>query len=301
MPVYNGERYLEEAVESILTQTFEDFELIISDNASTDRTGEICRAYAEKDDRIRYFSMAQNVGVIENFNKVFHLSTGRYFKWAAADDVCGRDYLRQAVEVLDHEPSVVLVWARIAGIDENGEPAALPNEVSDLNSAVSVYSPHPVVRFRRLLRNMWWVDGPLYGVIRSDTLARTRWLHPRHMSGDQILLTELSLMGRFYELPDETFYSRAHPNKTSRQQRTLRDRAALIDRRVPLRGPAGWWRLVRGYPQRLTMYTTIIWSSSIPITQKLFCQAEVARTLASWAWFRARQVASGTSPWRNAA
>ena len=300
MPVYNGERYLEEALQSILTQTFEDFELVISDNASTDRTGEICRAYAEKDERIQYLSMAQNLGPIKNFNNVFHRSTGRYFKWAAADDICGRDYLRQAVEVLDGEPTVVLAWARTTGIGEHGEPVALPNEVSDLNSDVSVYSPDPVVRFRRLLRNMWWVDGPLYGVIRSDTLARTRWIHPSHVSGDQILLTELSLLGRFYELPSETFYSRVHPHKTSRQARTLRDRAALVDRRVPGSGPAGWWRLLRGYPQRLAMYTTIIWTSDISVAEKLSCQAEVARTVASWAWLRARQVASGASPWRSA-
>ena len=300
MPVYNGERYLEEALQSILTQTFDDFELVISDNASTDRTGEICRAHAEKDERIQYLSMEQNMGPIENFNNVFRLSTGRYFKWAAADDICGRDYLRQAVEVLDGEPTVVLAWARTTGIGEHGEPVALPNEVSDLNSAVSVYSPDPVVRFRRLLRNMWWVDGPLYGVIRSDTLARTRWIHPPHVSGDQILLTELSLLGRFYELPSEAFYSRVHPHKTSTQARTLRDRAALVDRRVPGPGPAGWWRLLRGYPQRLAMYTTIIWTSDISVTEKLSCQAEVARTVASWAWLRARQVASGASAWRSA-
>jgi glycosyltransferase involved in cell wall biosynthesis len=300
MPVYNGERFLDEALQSILAQTLEDFELVISDNASTDRTGEICKAYAEKDDRIRYLSMAQNIGVIDNFNNVFRRSTGRYFKWAAADDICGPDYLRQAVEILDREPAVVLVWARTTGIDEHGQPVALPNEVSDLNSADSVYSPDPVVRFRRLLRNMWWVDGPLYGVIRSETLARTRWLHPRHMSGDEILLTELSLEGSFYELPDETFYSRVHPHKTSRQQRTLRDRAALIDRSTPGPGPASWWHLLRGYPHRLAMYTQIIWTSHLPVGQKLLCQAEVVRAVASWGWLRARQLASGASPWRSA-
>ena len=298
MPVYNGEPYLEEALESILAQSFDDFELVISDNASTDRTGEICRRYAAKDERIRYFTMAQNLGVIENFNSVFHLSTGRYFKWAAADDICGPDYLRQAVDVLDRDPTVVLVWAKTVGIDGRGEPVALPNEVSDLNSRRSVYSPDPVVRFRRLLRNMWWVDGPFYGVMRAQALAETRWLHPRHISGDQILLTELSLKGRFFELPGETFYSRVHSDKTSRQQRTLRDRVVLVDQKAPGRGPASWWRLLRGYPQRLGMYTMIIWAARISLMQKLACQAELGYTVASWAWLRARQLASGASPWR---
>ena len=298
MPVYNAERYIEEALASILGQTFDDFELVISDNASSDRTWEICRAYAEKDERIRCFTMPRNVGVIENFNNVFRLSTGRYFKWAAADDVCGPDYLRQAVDVLEADPSVVLVWARTVGINKDGDPTALTNEVSDRNSARSVYSPDPVVRFRRLLRTIWWANGPLYGVMRSQALRETRWLHPRHLSGDQILLTELSLKGRFYELPDERFYSRIHTDKTSRRQRTLRDRVTLVDERVPGRGPVSWWRLLRGYPQRLAMYTMIIWGARISLVQKLLCQAEVVRAVVAWVWLRARQISSGASPWR---
>ena len=298
MPVYNGERFIEEALDSILAQSFDDFELVISDNASTDRTPEICRAYAAKDERIKYVPTSENIGVVDNFNAVFRLSTGRYFKWAAADDVCGPDYLRQAVDILERDPTVVLVWARTAGIDERGGSIILPNEVSDLNAPWSVYCPDPVVRFRRLLRNMWWVDGPFYGVVRAAALRQSRWLHPHHISGDQILLSELSLNGRFYELPGETFYSRVHADKTSRQQRTLRDRAALVDRKAPGSGPAGWWRLVRGYPQRLAMYTMIIWGARISLVQRLLCQAEVARAVVAWARLRARQVVSGASPWR---
>jgi glycosyltransferase involved in cell wall biosynthesis len=298
MPVYNGERFIEEALDSILAQSFGDFELVISDNASTDRTPEICRAYAARDGRIRYVAMTKNVGVVENFNAVFQLSTGRYFKWAAADDVCGPDYLRQAVDILDRDRTVVIVWARTVGIDERGDRVTLPNEVSDLNNPSSVYSPDPVVRFRRLLRNMWWVDGPFYGVVRREALEHTRWLHPHHISGDQILLVELSLKGRFHELPDETFYSRVHADKTSRRQRTLRDRAALVDRKAPGSGPAGWWRLVRSYPERLAMYSMIIWGARISLVQKVLCQAEVGRAVVAWVWLRVRQVASGASPWR---
>ena len=117
MPVYNGERYLEEALDSILAQSFDDFELVISDNASTDRTEEICRAYAHKDERIRYFRMRENYGVIDNFNNAFRLSAGEYFKWAASDDVCEHDYLRKAVEVLDRDPSVVRQLTRTGDQD----------------------------------------------------------------------------------------------------------------------------------------------------------------------------------------
>ena len=297
MPVYNGERYLDQALESILTQSFEDFEVVISDNASTDRTGEICLAYARRDERIRYFRMRQNYGVIDNFNNVFRLSTGEYFKWAASDDVCGPNYLLRAVQVLDEDSSVVLAWAKTSGIDEHGQRVPLHHEVSDLNSSDSVYSPDPVVRFRRLIRNIWWVDGPIYGVIRASSLAETRWLHPRHMSGDQILLTELGLKGRFFEIPDVMFFSRAHEGKTSRRQRTLGDRAALVDQRSPGRGILRWWRLLRGYPQRLAMYSLCIADAPLSWQDKLICHEEVLRAVVTWGSLRTRQVASGNSPW----
>ena len=298
MPLYNAERYLEEALESLLGQSFDDFELVISDNASTDRTGDICRAYAEKDERIKYFCMRRNYGVIDNFNNAFRLSTGEYFKWAAGDDVCDPDYLLRAVEVLDQDLSTVLVWGKTVGIDERGQRVPLEHELTDMNSAVSVYSPDPTIRFRRLMRNIWWVDGPFYGLIRAETLEATRWLHPRHMSGDQILLTELSLAGRFYELPEEMLLLRVHAGKTSSQQRTLRDRSKLVYQRDPGRGPIGWWRLLRGYPERLLMYTIIIRNAPISARQKWICQQEVARAAVSWASLRVGQVTSGASPWR---
>jgi glycosyltransferase involved in cell wall biosynthesis len=297
MPVYNAERYLEEALESLLGQSFDDFELVISDNASTDRTGDICRAYAARDERIKYFRLRQNYGLIDNLNNVFRLSTGEYFKWAAGDDVCGRDLLLQAVRALDEDPSTVLAWAKTVGIDERGQRVPLPYQVSDMNSAESVYSPDPAVRFRRLLRNIWWAT-PLSGVIRAETLAATRWNYPRHIAGDHILLAELSLRGRFYELPDETFFLRMHAGKTTWQHRSLRDRAILIKRRDPGRGPIAWWRMFRSYPERLALYTIIVRNAPIGLQQKGICQLEVFRAAISWATLRVRQVASRTSPWR---
>jgi glycosyltransferase involved in cell wall biosynthesis len=290
MPVFNAERYVAESIESLLGQTFEDFELIISDNASTDRTYEICRSYERKDDRIRYIRNRRNYGPIHNFNQLLPIASGEYFKWAASDDICGRDYLSRAVEVLDADPSVILVWARTVGIDEEGRDVELPAEVSDLNSEISVYSPDPVVRFRRLMRQMWWVDGPFYGLIRAEALENR--LHPVHMSGDQILLTELSLLGRFYEIPDVTFSSRVHIGKTSRVS-TLRARALVVD--PALRGRRGidWWKLIRGYPQRIAMYVSIIMRAPINRYQKLRCLGEVARTLAWWARFQAGKILPG--------
>ena len=121
IPVFNGEQYLAEAIDSILVLTYADFELIISDNASTDRTQEICRAYTKQDRRIRYYRNATNVGASKNFNRVFELSLVDYFKWAAYDDILAPDFLLKCVEVLDQDPSVVVCFSKMQIIDEDGK------------------------------------------------------------------------------------------------------------------------------------------------------------------------------------
>src|SRR5580704_17148522 len=87
LPVYNGEEFLHQAIDSLLQQTFDDFELIVSDNASTDRTAEICAEYVARDSRIRYYRNSENIGVVRNYNRSFQLAQGEYFRWNAADDV----------------------------------------------------------------------------------------------------------------------------------------------------------------------------------------------------------------------
>src|SRR5215471_17271392 len=118
--VYNGERYLEETLQSILSQTFTDFELIISDNASTDRTGEISQAYARRDPRIRYYRSEKNMGAGWNVRRVYELATGKYFKQAAVDDLLAPDFLRQCIEVLESDPTYVLAHSKIKVIGEGG-------------------------------------------------------------------------------------------------------------------------------------------------------------------------------------
>jgi hypothetical protein len=118
--VYNGERFLEETLDSILSQTFTDFELIISDNASTDRTAEISQAYARADSRISYYRNEKNMGAGWNLRRVYELATGKYFKWAAADDLLEPEFLRRCVEALESDPGCVVAYARTKEIDANG-------------------------------------------------------------------------------------------------------------------------------------------------------------------------------------
>ena len=107
LPVFNGERYLARAIESVLGQDFRDLELIVCDNASTDRTPEICAAYARRDARVRYFRNPRNLGAGPNYDRCFRLARGEYFKWAAHDDRLAPDYLSRTVAALDAAPEAV--------------------------------------------------------------------------------------------------------------------------------------------------------------------------------------------------
>src|SRR5262249_10686156 len=121
-PVWNGEAFLSQAIESILAQTYSDFQFVISDNASTDSTAEICRAYAKLDKRIHYMRQGKNIGAAQNYNEVFRRSSGRYFKWAAYDDVLAPTFIEECVRVLDADESVVLCSPATVLINEDGSP-----------------------------------------------------------------------------------------------------------------------------------------------------------------------------------
>jgi glycosyltransferase involved in cell wall biosynthesis len=121
LPVYNGERYLRFTLDSLVNQTFRDFELIISDNASTDGTKAICQEYAARDPRIRYYRNHENIGAAKNFNLVFQMARGELFKWAASDDVLSPDFLEQCINWLDCHPEVILSYSKVDRINSSGE------------------------------------------------------------------------------------------------------------------------------------------------------------------------------------
>jgi len=207
LPVYNGERFLEQTLESHLTQTYSDFELIISDNASIDQTEGICCSYAMRDSRIRYFRNRENIGLGRNFNRVFQLSSGEYFKWANADDLCKREYLARCVDLLDTDPTVVLTYARTTFIDENG------NVLDRRDRGWDLRADDPEERFRYVLFSGHYVNS-LYGLIRSSALSNTR-LMASYPGGDYRILGELSLLGKFYEIPEYLFLRRLHAGASS--------------------------------------------------------------------------------------
>src|SRR5687767_9303189 len=109
LPVFNGESHLALALDSVLAQTFGDFELVISDNGSTDSTRQICEDYAKRDARIRYLRSDENRGAAWNYNRVFERSRGAFFKWMAHDDLIAPQYLERCVEALDRAPATTVL------------------------------------------------------------------------------------------------------------------------------------------------------------------------------------------------
>ena len=219
LPVFNGECYLSAAIDSLLAQTLEDFELIVCDNASTDGTEDICRRYASRDRRIRYARHARNIGAAQNFNAAFRLGTAPYVKWAAYDDLVHPTFLERCVAVLERDHSVVLAFARTQVIGPDGE------YVVDSPGSLHLMQARPSDRLRHLFANLQLCDAQ-YGVIRRDVLGRTA-LFRNFVGADVCLLAELSLYGKFFELPDYLFSRRLHP--AASRELNARDLAAFFD------------------------------------------------------------------------
>ncbi len=214
MPVYNGAKFINEALQSLLVQTFEDFELIISDNASSDRTESICREYASRDKRIKYYRQETNRGAVWNFNHVFKLARGKYFKWAAYDDICKPTFFSRCIDVLDKDPSVLWCHTRSGKIDASSKEIlgwkTCQNKELPRNNYSSL-SPHK--RFKGvLLGTNWCVDS--YAVFRVDALKNTRMFLP-YFGAEKVLLGEMSLRGCYKEVPEKLFYQRLHPDAAS--------------------------------------------------------------------------------------
>lgn len=192
-------------MDSILAQTYQDFELVISDNASTDCTQRICQEYAAKDSRIRYYRNEKNIGAPKNFNRVFELSSGEYFKWAAYDDVHAPKYLQKCISVLDRDPSVILCHSITGRIDEHGILVGIYNR--GMLRRIGSEKPHE--RFGDLI-GLLYACCPVFGVVRATSFRKTP-LHGEYIGADRNLLAEIGLIGRIYEIHECLFFRRDHP------------------------------------------------------------------------------------------
>jgi glycosyltransferase involved in cell wall biosynthesis len=269
LPVYNGENYLAESLDALLGQTYEDFELIISDNASTDDTVAIIRRYEKQDSRIRHIRQRRNIGCAPNHNFVVGQARGELFKWASHDDLYARDLLKCCVDALDEYPHVVLAHSWMAMIDSSG---AVTEAAKYPLATASIRAPE---RFRSMLSGSKWSDD-FGGVIRTKVLRQTS-LHASYHYADRAIQAEIGLRGPFYQVPDWLYFRRDHPERASRACPTVRTRCANMDPRRAdrLRHP-----VVRLYAEYVWGYVTAIRRAPLSPADRQECYRYLGRWVA---------------------
>jgi glycosyltransferase involved in cell wall biosynthesis len=210
LPVYNGQRHLGAAIESHLSQSFGDFELVISDNGSTDATQQICEDYAARDRRVRYLRSPENRGILWNHRRVLESirPSTKYFRWAGADDVVGPGLFEAMVAILDARPEVVAVMPDTRNIDDCGAVVGSMARTLDLQ-AVSVVDRARDV----LLANYQHVIA--YGLLRAPVLKAMR-TQPDYIGWDPIFLWELALRGQIVQTEGPVLFRRFHRGSISR-------------------------------------------------------------------------------------
>lgn len=201
MPVYNGERYLRLALDALLAQTYRDFAIVISDNASTDATAEICDDYARRDPRLRYVRQVVNVGAARNLNALVEMAESPLFMWHADDDLTEPQLLAACVAELDAHPEAVMAYSAAIPID--GEGNAVPHTPRPLDLG----SPDAVRRFELCLNPISYSENVNYGLMRRDVLQRTQG-HGPFGGGDRALVAELALHGPFARIERPLFRRR---------------------------------------------------------------------------------------------
>lgn len=287
LPVYNGDAYLSQTLESLLGQTFTDFELVISDNASTDGTEDVCHHYQRQDDRIRLIRQSENIGAAPNHDAVLRLSRGQLFKWAGADDLFARDLLRYCVQLLDDNPRAILAHSWTAAIDGDG------HILQALEYPLATDAASAPERFRSFLLDHDDKPGAIraddfYGVIRAEALREIR-PHDSYYHADQTFMAQLVLRGAFVQHPDWLYFRRHHPGRAFTANPTISSWSGNLDprRRDRRRNPAV--RLVSEY---VWGYVTAIAEAPLSAADRRRCY----RYLGEWA---ATRVARRASPDRR--
>jgi glycosyltransferase involved in cell wall biosynthesis len=253
---------LASALDSLLGQTFGDFELIVSDNASTDATAEICRVFAASEQRIRYQRNESNIGAAANYNLTLELARGEYFKWAAHDDVCRPEFLEKCIAVLDARSDVVLCHSRSEGIGTRGEVKGYYGEETAFDE------PRPEQRFWQAISRPH-VCIAVFGVMRREVLLQT-CRHGDWVGADRTLLAELSLHGKIELLPDFLFQRREHPEASIHRFEDEAQRLAWFDPALAGKRSFPTWR-------RLAEYCKAVGRAPLSGADRVACYAQLAR------------------------
>lgn len=208
MPVYNGERYMEEALRSMIAQDFDDFEILINDNASTDRTAEIAADFAAQDKRVRHVRNDTNLGAAPNYDKGLELARGEFLKWCAHDDKISENFVSACVTALDAEPDASMAFGKVQCIDSDG--AFIPHRPGPQLGGVMMEDP--AERFYHTIMNSGSCY-PIFGLFRTEALRKSLG-HQPYYGSDRPLLAELALMGKIVEVQEAVSFNRDHDGRS---------------------------------------------------------------------------------------
>jgi len=193
LPVYNGEKFLKKRLDSILSQTLETFELIISDNASTDSTADICKEFASKDTRIHYFRQEYNIGPIRNFKYVLDKAQCDYFVWASVDDIWLPEFLEENIKILDKNKKIV---GSISKIEEYGKKIERrpPRFLKKIRYVSYDDYPKSGSYKKRIVFYLKLITGEnIYAVFRTEELKKSFVEKPMGLNDKATLLNILKL------------------------------------------------------------------------------------------------------------
>ncbi len=300
LPVYNGENFVADAIESVLAQSFTDWELLICDNASTDRTAEICQAFAQRDQRIHFERSSSNRGAAWNFNRVFELASSPFFRWLSHDDFLSPDCIQACLNALEEAPEAVLCCSTTGVINADGRQVLddLPGE-SDLHfQELTPSGETKRIEMSRSADASTRYAGILfysrrcyevYGLIRRETMGNTQ-LHPPYCGGEKVWLAEVALMGRIVELSDTHFYCRWHDARFTANSSTIEQAEHMAPGRVRRFALPHQYRSTFGYLQ-------LIFTKRLGFMTRLKCALVWLRfTLQAKKWLMlVKQTLSGTA------
>ncbi len=200
LPVYNGAKYVGEAIETILAQDFQDWELIISDNGSTDDTPYICGEFTDRDDRIKFYPMQSNIGLFANFARVLSMANAPFFCWISHDDLRMPELLSKCLETFGDDESIAMVYPTTEMRGKKGQ-GVYPDRFQ-------VDQESPVMRFRQIIWNLG-ACNMLHGVFRTDGLRRSRSMRKHlYRAFDNLILAETALRGKIIQIEDVLFIRR---------------------------------------------------------------------------------------------